>query len=191
MLNLDQYNKLDPANRSHDEDISPHGGETGAMRELIRRFEDHKYTFEQDQQQDIVIDLPAPLDGITVEGYVDQGALRIKQYDSTTANVELVLTESSSTMAHFMDHCVDKVVRLVDDQIRMIHQKAGLRPRVRLRSLRSIDLTVFRSSCLSVALEVRLIFKVLCVTPYKAMMAFQGLAYQFMCRPSLCEIRAL
>ena len=71
------YAKIDPNNAR--QRISPHTAESGAMRELIKRFEDKKKQFSNSSQADIKIELPEPLKDLTIENRVHLGQLTIRR----------------------------------------------------------------------------------------------------------------
>ena len=82
-IGRERYAEIDPANaRQHR--ISPHTAETGAMRELIKRFIVQKQALSNSSRSDIKLNLPAPLNTLTIEGLVKEGELTIHR--SVTLN---------------------------------------------------------------------------------------------------------
>lgn len=76
-----QYARLDPSDSGGR--INPYKTQMPAMRELIRRFEERKKRFST-TSDDVTVDLPPPLDRLTIEGRVRQGELTIYRYDFPT-----------------------------------------------------------------------------------------------------------
>jgi hypothetical protein len=76
-LEPEMYGKLDPANARGR--FSPHSVESGPMRDLIKRFELKKKGFSN-ASQDIKLNLPAPLDRLTIDGRVNEGELIIYKF---------------------------------------------------------------------------------------------------------------
>ncbi|KAK3679081.1 hypothetical protein LTR78_001534 [Recurvomyces mirabilis] len=70
------YAELDPVN-AYQHRINPHTAETGEMRELIRRFIVRKIAFSNNDEKSIKIDLPAPLNTLTIAGRIEQGGLTL------------------------------------------------------------------------------------------------------------------
>ena len=57
--------------------ITSHTTEGKAMRELMKEFDTCKRRFRKDYNQDIHLDLSAPLDNLTIPGKVDGGEIAI------------------------------------------------------------------------------------------------------------------
>ena len=68
------YRYLDPGDAS--QKISSIANEGKKMKELLRAFEPYKWKFSKDSW-DILLDLPEPLDDLTIENNVLGGELRI------------------------------------------------------------------------------------------------------------------
>lgn len=75
-IGIENYAIIDPDNAKQRR-ISPHTSETGAMRELIGRFNIRKAAFSNSTRADIKIELGKDLNSISIPGRVDQGQLTI------------------------------------------------------------------------------------------------------------------
>ena len=78
------YAEIDPVNAKQRR-ISLHAGETGVMRQLINQFNFKKAVFSNSTTSDIKLDLPAPLNTLTIEGRVKEGELVIYRYEDARA----------------------------------------------------------------------------------------------------------
>jgi hypothetical protein len=75
LLGDKNYQRFDPNTELHK--ITPHTTEGKAMRELMKEFDARKRGFRKDYNQDIHLDLPAPLDNLTIPGKVNGGEITI------------------------------------------------------------------------------------------------------------------
>jgi hypothetical protein len=78
------------------------------MRELMIQFEAYKRKFNNNHR-DIKIDLPEPLDDITIGTKVVGGEMTISNED----------------MRSFFDPCIDQIVELVQGQILQVERKGS------------------------------------------------------------------
>lgn len=76
VIGKDRFTELDPYNAGQQR-ISPHTAESAAMRSLIRQFCSRKEAFTNQNRAPIKLDLPAPLDSLSIAGRVDQGELTL------------------------------------------------------------------------------------------------------------------
>jgi hypothetical protein len=56
-----------------------HASETAAMRKLMERFDDCKEKFDPLDTRDIRLDLPPPLENLSIPGVVRSGEITIKR----------------------------------------------------------------------------------------------------------------
>lgn len=73
-LGIENYQKLDP-NLDIDKEAF-HASESPAMRYLMQNFDERKQSFDQDSG-DFYLDLPEPLENLTIDGVVNQGEMLI------------------------------------------------------------------------------------------------------------------
>ncbi|KAF2201018.1 actin-like ATPase domain-containing protein [Delitschia confertaspora ATCC 74209] len=104
------YEKIDPNTVMGK--ITSHVTEGRAMRELMEQFNSRKKRFRGGEDGDITLELPAPLDDLTIHDKVDEGYITIKNAD----------------MQKFFNVCVGQIVELVKGHIHQIGVK-GARPR--------------------------------------------------------------
>ncbi|CAI6331925.1 unnamed protein product [Periconia digitata] len=69
------YKMLDP--NMEENKISSHSVEGKAMRELMKEFDDQKQRFDGEMKEDIRIDLPHPLQHLSIAGKVNKGEIAI------------------------------------------------------------------------------------------------------------------
>lgn len=110
LLGDKNYQRLDPNTELNK--ITSHTTEGKAMRELMKEFDARKRGFRKDYNQDIHLDLPAPLDNLTIPGKVDGGEITI----------------TSAVMSRFFDFCVAQIVDLIKGHMIQI-QRRGARPK--------------------------------------------------------------
>jgi hypothetical protein len=70
------YRELDP-NLDIDKDAF-HASESPAMRYLMQKFDERKQAFDENSG-DFYLDLPEPLDALTISGVVNQGEMLISR----------------------------------------------------------------------------------------------------------------
>ena len=105
------YYLLDPANAGKKR-IYPYASESGPMREVINRFEAKKKVFDSSTTE-IRLDLPEPLDKLTIPGKVNQGQLTI----------------TSEDMEDFFSYSINAVLGLIDRQIDKVSENENRRIR--------------------------------------------------------------
>lgn len=116
VLGPEIYGEIDPIN-ARQQRMSPHAVETGAMRELMKQFEIEKKAFKISGPDEIKLDLPAPLDNLSIDGRAGAGTLTIKQSEHFSPLLELSLTKRSNEMQNLINPCVNGVIKLIEDQI--------------------------------------------------------------------------
>ncbi|KAK5163262.1 uncharacterized protein LTR77_010848 [Saxophila tyrrhenica] len=109
-IGWDNYAQLDRVN-AWTQRISPHTGENGPMRELMRRFREKKVVFPNPTEADIKLDLPSPLNSLTIGKRVVGGELTIRRKE----------------MKELMNSCVNGVIELIKDQISKVNPNQGTR----------------------------------------------------------------
>jgi hypothetical protein len=89
-LGEQNYRQLDP-NLDIDKDAF-HASENPAMRYLMQKFDDRKQAFDRDSG-DFYLDLPEPLDALTMSGIVNQGEMMIPRY-----SIYIILSQINAKM---------------------------------------------------------------------------------------------
>jgi hypothetical protein len=84
------YRSLDPCNAN--QKISAHATEGGQMRTLMKKFDILKKRFKTDTDE-MTLNLPEPLNKLTIEGIVSEGEITITKYVSSV----LVLQDANSS----------------------------------------------------------------------------------------------
>ncbi|CAO2656251.1 Nn.00g050540.m01.CDS01 [Neocucurbitaria sp. VM-36] len=100
------YRHLDP-NLDIDKDAF-HASESPAMRYLMEKFDERKQIFDRNSR-DLYLDLPEPLDSLTIPGIVYQGQITIPR----------------ALMEHFFDVCIEKVVDMVKYHMDRIEERGS------------------------------------------------------------------
>ncbi|KAH7085513.1 hypothetical protein BKA63DRAFT_598156 [Paraphoma chrysanthemicola] len=107
ILGEQNYRQLDP-NLDIDKDAF-HASESPAMRYLMQKFDERKQGFDRDSG-DIYLDLPDPLDALTIPGVVDQGQMTIPR----------------ELMEYFFDVCIGEVVTMIKYHMDRIEERGSL-----------------------------------------------------------------
>jgi hypothetical protein len=68
---------LDPRNIG--QQIGVHTSEGKQMRQLMKEFDPHKKAFSNYVRDEMLVDLPAPLDKLNMAGKIKEGELKISQ----------------------------------------------------------------------------------------------------------------
>jgi hypothetical protein len=115
------YRKLDPSNQI--EDRSGSVVEGGGMRALMKHFGQHKRRFRHDQR-DICIDLPEPLENLSIEGRVVDGQITLTLYVCIWfGKAYQLLKFHRQDFKSFFDPLVDQTVELLQRQITGIERR--------------------------------------------------------------------
>lgn len=123
------YQKLDPTNAS--QKISGHHTETDKMRTIMKTFDAYKRKFAK-HSRDTKMDLPEPLDTLSIIGKVVKGELTITKYAFLICQpFALALICYSKEMRSFIDPCVDPIVELIQGQLIQAERR---RRRVKVKS---------------------------------------------------------
>lgn len=109
--------------------ITSHVTEGKAMRELMKDFDIRKKLFTGLEDDDIRLELPHPLDHLSIPGKVEEGDFAIPAYVYLSPKLIAMLTSSSKEMENFFDVCVEQVVELIKGHFVQIEKK-GSKPRV-------------------------------------------------------------
>ena len=80
LLGDKNYAKLDPQMAA--DKITSHSTEGDAMRKLMTAFNEHKIAFEGNTEEVYYMDLPYPLDNLTIPGRIDSGQFTFTGYDN-------------------------------------------------------------------------------------------------------------
>lgn len=110
LLGDKNYQRLGPNTELNK--ITSHTTEGKAMRELMKEFDTCKRGFRKDHNQDIHLDLSAPLDNLTIPGNVDGGEITITR----------------AVMSRFSNFCLAKIVELTKGHMIQIQRRA--RPKI-------------------------------------------------------------
>ncbi|KAH8727125.1 hypothetical protein GQ44DRAFT_725417 [Phaeosphaeriaceae sp. PMI808] len=106
-LGEDNYRQLDP-NLDIDKEAF-HASESPAMRYLMEKFDERKQGFTRDSG-DFYLDLPPPLDNLTINGVVNQGEMMIPR----------------ELMEYFFDVCIGEVVAMIKYHMERIEERGAL-----------------------------------------------------------------
>lgn len=102
------------------------------MRKLIKQFEAKKQSFSSTSQpQDIKLDLPEPLRGLTIEDRVNSGELIIYRSESLWCFLDKLLIIFSEEMKKLINSCVNGVINLIKDQINKVSNDKQRRTKVK------------------------------------------------------------
>ena len=124
---MKNYERIDPNTVMGK--ITSHVMEGEAMRELMKDFDIRKKLFTGLEDDDIRLELPRPLDGLSIPGKVEEGDFVIPAYMYLSPKLIAMLTSSSKEMENFFDVCVEQVVELIKGHFVQIEKK-GSKPKV-------------------------------------------------------------
>lgn len=129
VLGPEIYGEIDPIN-ARQQRMSPHAVETGPMRELMKQFEIEKKLFKVSGPDEIKLDLPAPLDNLSIDGRAGGGTLTMRRSEYCQVLLEPSLTERSNEMQKLINPCVNGVIELIENQITKVGFEKARRVKV-------------------------------------------------------------
>lgn len=124
---------LDPLNTKGR--ITVHTTEHGEIRKLVQDFIKQKKIFSE-RSQDVRLDLPASLAGLSIPGRVREGELTIKRFECLRLPLYPLLIFDSDEMRKLFENSIGGVISLLKSQITKVRESKIGRVRVSRTNLK-------------------------------------------------------